>query len=92
MTYKLKKPIEIDGEIREELDYDLEELNGASVEQAIKDLAQHNLVVTVAEMDMNYHAALFAVASGISFADVKRMNLKDYTKVCGIVRDFLLED
>lgn len=88
----LKKPVEINGEEVKEITYDLEGLTGNDVALAIKDLAKNNLIVTMAETDQNYHAALFAVSAGLSYADVKLLGLKDYIKVCNIVRDFFLEE
>lgn len=90
--YKFKKPVEIDGEIRTEIEYDLDSITGAEVALAIKELAKNNIIVTLAETDQNYHAALFAISAGIAYEDVKRFGLKDYIKVCSLVRDFFLDD
>lgn len=90
--YVFNKPVEIDGELREKINYDLDSITGADVARAIKELAKNNIIVTIAETDQNYHAAIFAIASGIAYEDVKRFGLKDYIKVCNIVRDFFLED
>lgn len=92
MEFKLKKAIPIDGEEKEVLEYDLEELTGENVALAVKDLAQHNLIPTITEFDQNYHAAIFAQAAGISYADVKRMALKDFNRACNVVRDFFQND
>ena len=49
-------------------------------------------MVTVTEFDQNYHAMIFAIASGIAFEDVQKLKAKDYNKVCSIVRNFLLNE
>lgn len=90
--FKLRKPIEIDGEMKEVLNYDLEELTGDDLSLAIKELGKRGIMVTMNETDQNYHAMIFSIASGISFEDIKRMKAKDYSNACNVVRDFFLED
>jgi hypothetical protein len=91
-TLVLKKPVEINGEMVNEIKYDLESLTGNDVSDAIKMLAKHNTVVVMTETDQNYHAAIFAIASDLDYADIKRLSIKDYNKACNIVRDFFLEE
>lgn len=90
--YKLSKPTMINGEEMTEISYDIEGLTGNDVAQAIKDLAKQSIVVTLTETDQNYHAALFAIASGLDYMDIRNLPLKDFMKVCNIVRDFFLEE
>lgn len=90
--YKLRKPIMIDGQLVKSLKYDLEELDGENIAFANKELQRRGIMVTVTEFDQNYHAMIFAIASGIAFEDVQRMKAKDYNKVCNIVRNFFLEE
>lgn len=92
MEYKLIKPIEVNGEVMETVEYDLDELTGEDVANAVKELQKRGIAVLMNETDQNYHAMLFSIASGLAFEDVKRMKLRDYTKVCNLVRDFFLED
>ena len=87
----LKKAVEINGEVTNEIEYDLDSLTGNDIADAIKMLAKNNIIVTLAETDSNYHAAIFAIASGLDLADIKRLSAKDYTKACNTVRDFFLE-
>lgn len=89
---KLRKPIEIDGELTSEIAYDFESLTGDDVARAVKTLTQNGIQVMVAELDTNYHAAIFAQAAGIDYLDVRRFGLKDFTKACSLVRDFFLEE
>ena len=89
---KLKKPVMIDGVEKTEIEYDLNRLTGEDVHLATKELQQMQIAVLTIELDTNYHAALFARAAGIMFADVKRFSLRDYTKATTLVRDFFLSD
>lgn len=89
---KLKKPIKIDGEEKTVIEYDLESLTGNDCQQATKELQKAGIVVGAVELDTNYHAALFAAAAGISFADMSRLSCNDYTKATSAVRDFFLAD
>lgn len=90
-TLKLRKPFEHDGEMIEEINYDLDALTGNDVERAVSDLGKKGIVVTVAETDQRYHAMLFAIASGMSYEDVNRLPMKDFVKATTAVRDFFLE-
>ena len=89
---KLRKPFEIDGEMKESIEYDLDSLTGNDIEQAIADLGKKGIVIVMAETDQRYHAAIFAIAAGISFEDVSRLPAKDFAKATAAVRDFFLEE
>ena len=90
--YKLITPVEIDGAMVKKIRYDLESLTGDDVTSAIKELAKRGLNVVVNEIDQNYHAMIFSIASGLMYEDVTSLKLKDYIRVCNIVRDFFLEE
>lgn len=87
---QLKKPIKINGEEVTEIEYDLDAITGADVQQVTQEMQKLNMVIAVPELDTNYHAMLFAKASGIDYTDMQRMSLKDYTTATGVVRDFFL--
>jgi hypothetical protein len=89
---KLKKPIMVDGEEKSVIEYDLESLTGADIQQATKELSKAGIMVTTVELDSNYHAAIFAKAAGLMFEDLNRFSAKDYTKATTLVRDFFLTD
>lgn len=91
-TLKLTKPVMIDGDKASEINYDLDNLTGAAIEQATKDLSRHKIVVTTVELDPNYHLALFAIAAGISYEDAQRMSVKDANRAIAAVRGFFLSD
>lgn len=89
---KLSKKILIDGEEKSEIQYDFDNLTGGAIETSIKDLQKTGYVPAVQEVDSLLHASLFAQAAGIDHEDIKRFGAKDYMKVVGLVRDFLLTD
>ena len=89
---KLKKPVLIDGEEKTEIEYNFDDLTGADVQQATAELQGLGIMVSTLEFDANYHAALFAKASGLAYADVQRFSAKDYTKVSTLARNFFLND
>ena len=89
---KLRKPFELNGEEVEKIPYDLDELTGNDIERAVAELQKKGIVVTVVETDQRYHAMLFAMAAGISYEDVTRLPLKDFSKATTAVRDFFLEE
>ena len=91
-VFKLKKPILIDGVMTEEIKYDLDALTGQDIQHAYKELSKRGMQVMVSEIDSNYHAMLFAIASGLAFEDVSRMGIKDYNRMCSLVRDFFLAE
>ena len=91
-TLVLKKPVEINGEVVKEIEYDLDALTGQDIADTIKMLAKNGIVVVMSETDSNYHAGIFATASGLDYNDVKRLSAKDYNKACNLVRDFFLEE
>lgn len=88
----LKKAVKINGELKESIDYDLDALTGADVQMAIKELGKKGLIVSITELDLNYHAALFSIAAGISFDDMTLLGAKDYSAATTKVRDFFLDD
>lgn len=89
---KLKKPVMIDGEEKTEIKYDFDDLTGDDIQQATKELSKAGIMVTTIELDNNYHAAIFAKASGLMFEDMRRFSAKDYAKATTLVRDFFLAD
>lgn len=91
-TLVLKKPVEINGEMTKEIPYDLDALTGQDIADTIKMLARNSVVVVMTETDQNYHAGIFATASGLDYSDMLKLNAKDYNKACNIVRDFFLEE
>ena len=90
---KLVKPIKIDGEEKTELEYDLDKLTGEDIQNATLEMNKLGIIsVTSIEVDANYQAALFAASAGISFADMRRLGMKDYAACVRVTRDFFLED
>ena len=89
-TYKLKKPTKIDGNAVTEINYNLADLNGASIRKVRTELGKRSYVVSVQELDVPYQAALFAEASGLTIENIESLSMVDYTNISNIVRDFLM--
>lgn len=91
-SLKLKTPVLINGEMVDKIEYDLEDLKGKDIQDAVKEMQQSGMIVGVLELDANYHAAIFAKAAGLSLADIAVLKAKDYNKAIMVVRDFFLFD
>ncbi len=91
-TFKLTKPVMLDGEKKSAITYDLEALTGEDIDNAVRSLKKTGVQVTAVELDPSYHAAVFAQAAGLELQDVKRMCAKDYNRAIVVVRDFFLTD
>lgn len=89
---KLSKKIEINGELKTEIEYDLENLTGDAIENTVKSLQKSGYVPAVQEIDTMMQAYLFAEAAGLDYMDIKRLSAKDFLRATGKVRDFFLSD
>ena len=92
-TIKLVKPIKIDGKEYTEIPYNLEDFTARDKINASKKYKKDGGVISVQELDADYHLYLFAEAaakadSSIDITDIFRMSAKDSSKAEGIVRDF----
>lgn len=87
--YHFKKPATIDGNPVESIKYDFNEITGANIRNARAELGKRGYVVSVKEIDECYQAALFAEAAGITYADVDRFSVVDYSAVAAIAGAFL---
>jgi len=90
---KLSKPIDINGEQVTELPYNFEDLTARDKTEATKAYKKAGNVVSVQELDPDYHLYLFAAAvrkanASIEIDDVLRMSAKDASKAEALVRDF----
>lgn len=92
MILKLSKPVDIDGELKKEIEYDFDNLTGESVENAIRSMSKMGYVPSVQEVDTILNCHLFSEAAGIDYLDVKRFSAKDYLKAAGEARNFFLAE
>lgn len=93
----LSKPIKINGEEVKELPYNLEDFTAKDKIAAGKEYKKSGGVISVQELDADYHIFLFAKAvekadRNIDINDILRMNARDSTKAERIVRDFFFID
>lgn len=92
-TLKLSKPIMINGEEVKELKYNFEDMTARDKADATKAYKRDGNVVSVQELDPDYHLYLFAAAvkkenASIEIEDVLRMSARDASKAEALVRDF----
>lgn len=96
-TLNLSKPININGEEVNELEYNFEDMTARDKGNATREYKKAGNVVSVQELDPDYHIYLFAAAvkkanPSIEIDDVLRMSAKDASKAEGLVRDFFFID
>ena len=93
----LAKSIKINGEEVKELSYDLENFTARDKMEAGKKYRNDGGMVSVQELDSDYHLYLFAQAvskvdKSVDITDILRLNAKDSTKAGNIVRNFFFID
>ena len=92
--YVLTKPIEYDGKKITEIQMDLEGLSALDLERAEREarrLLQKKESMNVPETNKKYHACVAAKASGLTVDTIRSLGGKDYTQVCLLVMNFLLD-
>jgi hypothetical protein len=94
---KLSKPVDINGGKVVELSYNFEDMTAKDKAVATREYKRAGNVVSVQELDPDYHLYLFAAAvkkenPSIEIEDVMRISAKDGTKAEALVRDFFFFD
>jgi len=92
--YVLKKPIEYDGETITEIDFDFDGLSAQDLERAervARGLLQKRESMNVPETNKKYQACVAAKACGRTVDFIRSLGAKDYTQVCLLVMNFLLD-
>lgn len=89
----LSKPVDINGVAINELKYDFEAMTAWDKQQASKEFKKAGNMISVQELDSDYHLYLFAAAvkkvdSEISIHDILRISARDSAKAEALVRDF----
>ena len=93
-NYILKKPITFDGEEITEINMDLDDLSRIDLENCEKQarrLAGKKRLVGLVEFNKDYLACVAAKAAGLKIDAVRSFSGKDYTQICLLVQDFLLD-
>lgn len=90
---KLSKPIMVNGNEVKVIAYDFDAMTAQDKLNAGKTYKKAGNVISVQELDSDYHIYIFAEAAkkaneGLDINDVLRMSAKDSAKAEGLVRDF----
>ena len=96
-TLKLRKPIMVDGEEIKEIPYDFENMTAKDKINASKKMKTSGTMISVEELDSDYHLYLFAEAatkanSKIDISDIMRISAKDAHKASSAARSFFYLD
>ena len=90
MKIKLKRAVMHKGEELEVLDMPLEELTGNDLIEAEKQIIQSGEAVVVTDFSRPYLIAIAARAAHIPVETLKFMDARDFTRIAGEVRNFLI--
>jgi hypothetical protein len=90
MKIKLKRAIMHKGQELEVLDMPLEELTGNDLIEAEKQIVQSGEAVVVTDFSRPYLIAIAARAAHIPVETLKFMDARDFTRIAGEVRNFLI--
>lgn len=90
MKIKLKKAVMHQGHELDVLDIPLEELTGNDLIEAEKQIIQSGETVVVTDFSRSYLIALASRASHIPVETFKFMDARDFTRIAGEVRNFLV--
>lgn len=90
MKIKLKRAVMHKGEELEVLDMPLEELTGNDLIEAEKQIIQSGEAVVVTDFNRPYLIAIAARAAHIPVETLKFMDARDFTRIAGEVRNFLI--
>ena len=90
MKIKLKRAIMHKGQELEVLDMPLEELTGNDLIETEKQIVQSGEAVVVTDFSRPYLIAIAARAAHIPVETLKFMDARDFTRIAGEVRNFLI--
>lgn len=92
--YTLTKPINYEGEVITEIHMDLEGLSVQNLERAEREaraLLTKKESMQVPETNKKYQACVAAKAAGLPLDVIRSLCGKDYTQICLLVMNFLLD-
>ena len=90
MKIKLKKPVISMGKELDTIDIELEELTGNDLIEAEKQILQSGDAVIVTDFSRPYLIAIAARAAHLPIEALKFMDARDFTRITGEVRNFLV--
>lgn len=83
-TFKLSRPVTVEGILYESLELDFEKLTGTDVEKAEMQFIvenPNNQVTMVKEMSKSYAAIVASKAAGVNVAVIRALSASDYSKI-----------
>ena len=91
MKLKLKKPITVDGQEYQELDFDFDGLTGADLLKARAGLSDNAAYMDnlLPALSMDFQANVSAEAAKVSINVIKALPAKDFMKITKAEQDFL---
>ena len=90
-THTFKKPFEYEGKTYEELTFDFEHLKGRDMVAIENEMQGASEYALAPEISTSYQSKMAARAAGIGSDVLEAMPLKDFNKITGAARRFLLD-
>ena len=90
-THKFKRPFEYSGATYTELTFNFERLTGRDMVAIETEMQMNNEYALSPEISRNFQSKLAARAAGIGSDVLDAMPLKDFNKITGAARRFLLD-
>lgn len=90
-THTFKKPFEYEGKTYEELTFDFEHLKGRDMVAIENEMQGASEYALAPEISTSFQSKMAARAAGIGSDVLEAMPLKDFNKITGAARHFLLD-
>ena len=90
-THTFKKPFEYEGKTYEELTFDFEHLKGRDMVAIENEMQGASEYALAPEISTSFQSKMAARAAGIGSDVLEAMPLKDFNKITGAARRFLLD-
>ena len=90
-THKFKRPFEYCGKAYKEIIFDFESLAGRDMVAISTEMQNSGEILTTAEFSPGFQYRMAARAAGIGSDVLEAMPLKDFNKITGAARRFLLD-
>lgn len=89
--YKLRRPVEFEGQTYEALNLDFERLTGADIINCERQFAYlGGGAGLLKDTNKTYQAIVAATAAGVPFDLMKQLSAKDFTRITVMTQNFLI--